>query len=220
VRSLRWITSTVAIAAGFWLAGCGSSPPSPAPAALDARHPSDAPATPIESGAADSVGATAGSPDALFRYRFKQTDPGSDRFTFYDRDVSFYFRPAPDALHFQIENKQNNMIWIDWDRSQMLSPDGTSGRVAHAGTQFRERFGSQAPIQLRGLQRYSDYVLPIEYLLDPGASSEQLHRPLFPEDASAPNYSGREFGVDLAMRIDNQPRTYSFRFRVVSVLPR
>ena len=187
---------------------------------MDSPAGANAPASPVESGAADSVGNVPGSPDAKFAYRFKQTDPGSDRFTFFDRDVSFYFRPAPDALHFQIENKQDRMIWIEWDRTQMLSPDGSVGRVAHAGTQWRDRFGSQASVQLRGLQRYSDYVLPLEYLLDPGSSAEQLHRPLLPEDETAPNYSGREFGVTLALRVDNQTRTYNFRFKVVSVLPR
>ncbi len=202
--------------------GCSSAPaprtqalpPPPAPAA------DSSPAAPIESGAADSVGAAPGSPDAKFAYRFKQTEPGSDRFTFYDRDLSFYFRPAPDALHFQIENKQDRPVWIDWDRTQVLSPDGTTSKAAHSGTTFRDRYGAQTPVQIRGLQRYSDYVLPIEYLLDPGGSDQQLHRPLLPEDTTAPNYSGREFGVDLALRVDNQPRSYGFRFRVVSVLPR
>jgi hypothetical protein len=203
------------------LAGCGASTPGHAPAGLDTEVLTRGPATPIVVGAADSVGSAPGSPGALYGYRFKQTEPGSDRFTFYDRDVSFYFRPAPDALHFQLENKQDRTIYIDWDRTRITSPDGTSGRTAHSGTEFRARYGSQAQTAIRGLQRYSDYVLPMDYLLDPGgASVEQVSRPLFPEDKSAPNYNGREFGVDLAMIIDNQPRTYSFRFKVVSVLPR
>jgi len=178
------------------------------------------PSLPMSVGAADSIGSAPGTPGAKYGYRFRQTDPGSDRFTFYDRDLSFYFRPAPDALRFQIENKQNKSVWIDWDRSNMMSPDGNSSKPAHATTRYRERFNAQAPVEIRGLERYSDYLLPMDYLLDPGGSDEQLHRPLFPEDDTAPNYNGRDFGVDLAMRVDNQPRTYSFRFRVVSVLPR
>ena len=178
------------------------------------------PSLPIAAGAADSIGSAPGTPGAKYGYRFRMTDPGSGSFTFYDRDLSFYFRPAPDALHFQIENKQNKSVWIDWDRSNMMSPDGTSSKPAHATTRYTDRFNSQPPVEIRGLDRYSDYVLPMEYLRDPGTSDEQLHRPMFPEDDTAPNYNGRDFGVDLAMRVDNQPRTYSFRFRVVSVLPR
>ena len=216
-RGAAWAL-TIAVAL---LAGCGSPPaPSPGSPAGTSTAPPSEPATPAQVGAADSVNAAPGSPDAKYGYRFRQTMPGSDTFTFYDRDVSFYFRPAPDALHFQLENKQNRVIWIDWDKTQMLSPDGTTSKPAHASASYRDRFSVQTPTQVSALQRYSDYVFPIDYLIDPGNSDQQLHRPLFPEDETAPNYSGREFGVDLALRVDNQPRTYSFRFKVVSVLPR
>src|SRR6058998_1113707 len=80
-------------------------------------------------GADDSVGAIPGSPDALYRYRFRQVDPASDRFTFQDRELSFYFKPTPDALRFQVENRQNRPIWILWDRSSFTDPNGVSGKV-------------------------------------------------------------------------------------------
>lgn len=205
---------------GLVIGGCGASS---MPHGSSNVVPDQKVATPsldIQAGAADSIGSAPGTPGAKFGYRFRQTEPGSDRFTYYDRDLSFYFRPGPDVLRFQIENKQNKSVWIDWDRSLMMSPDGTSGKLAHATTKYLDRFRAQAPVEIRGLDRYSDYVLPMYFLLDPGGSEEQLHRPLFPEDDTAPNYNGRDFGVDLAMRVDNQPRTYTFRFRVVSVLPR
>ena len=212
----------------FALSGC-SSPPEPhaggeggGPGGT-AGGPTPAPpgvGTTVEVGASDSIGPAPGSPGALYGYRFRQTDPGSDRFTYYDRYLSFYFRPAPDALHFQIENKQNSIVWIDWEKTTMLTPDGPTSTTAHASTTYSDRFGTLSPTQIGGLQRYSDYVFPMDYLRDPGTSGLQVHRQLFPEDETAPNYNGREFGVDFAVRVDNQPRTYSFRFRVISVLPR
>lgn len=206
-------------AAALTLAGCGASIPHGHSNTVPDQQVAT-PSLPIAAGASDSIGSAPGSPGAKYGYRFRQTDPASTGFTYYDRDLSFYFRPAPDALHMQIENKQNWSVWIDWDRSQMMSPDGNTSKPAHATTQYKDRFSSQAPVEIRGLDRYSDYVLPMDFLLDPGASDQQLHRPLFPEDDTAPNYNGRDFGVDLAMRVNNQPRTYSFRFRVISVLPR
>jgi hypothetical protein len=55
--------------------------------------------------------------------------------------------------------------------------------------------------------------------VDPGGSNRQLRRPQLPEDSTAPEYSDKEFGVDLVFRIENEPRTYSFRFKVASVIP-
>jgi hypothetical protein len=207
----------------LFAAGCSSGPPPESAAPPPVTPPRTDPETgftKIVSGAQDSMGRESGSPNALYRYRFRQTDPGSSTFTFQDRDLSFYFRPTPDALHMQIENRQERPVWIDWDRSTFIDPIGNSGKVAHGSTRWDDRFRAQSPTQIAGLQRYGDYLLPLEYLVDPAGRDEQLHRPLFPEDQSAPQYSDRAFGVDLVIRIEDRTVTYPFRFRVSSVLPR
>ncbi len=214
---------SLAIGAIALLGGCAASTPAPAPespAAPAPTGPADRPPHGLSTGAGDSVSAAPGSPNALFRYRFVQTDPSSSTFTFRDRDLSFYFKPAPDALHFQIENLQASPVWIDWDRSIFYDPDGGSGKTAHATTRYADRFSALAPTQIPGLKTYSDYVLPMDYLVDPAGSADQLHRPLLPEDSTAPQYSDRDFGVDLAFRVEDRPRTYSFHFKVASVIPR
>jgi hypothetical protein len=205
-----------------FLSGCASSPPGGAPpgAAEPAVAQPAADNQALVSGAGDSTAAAPGSPTALYRYRFTQVLPSSDRFTFQDRDLSFYFRPAPDALYLQVENRQNRPVWIDWDRSTFYDPRGGTGQVAHATTSWADRFNVQSSTQIAGLQRYGDYVLPLDYLMDPAGSGQQLHRPLLPEDTTAPEYSDKEFGVDLVFRVEDQPRTYSFRFKVASVIPR
>ena len=182
--------------------------------------PSAADVQPLVNGASDSTASAPGAATALYRYRFTQVLPGSERFTFQDRDLSFYFRPAPDALYLQVENRQDRPVWIEWDRSVFHDPREGTGQVAHATTRWADRFNVQAPTQISGLQRYSDYVLPMDYLVDPAGSDQQLHRPLLPEDTTAPQYSDKEFGVDLVFRIQDQPRTYSFRFKVASVIPK
>ena len=198
------------------LAGCASGPgPDEAPPS----SPNDD-YRPIVAGAADSVAAIPGSPGAPYIYRFRQIEPGGSGFTHQDRELSFYFKPTPDALHFQVENRQNRPVWIEWDRSIFYDPQGGSGKVAHATTRWEDRFKSQANTQIAGLQHYSDYVLPLSYLYEPADRAEQLHRPLLPEDATSPQYTDRVFGVDLAMLVEDRPRTYVFRFRVASVIPK
>ncbi|OGF09165.1 MAG: hypothetical protein A2W00_12230 [Candidatus Eisenbacteria bacterium RBG_16_71_46] len=215
-------TASLLFAAAM-IGGCSSGPAprsaQPPPSPLPQVSPETG-FSRIVSGASDSVGSQLGSPDALYRYGFRQILPGSDRFTFQDRDLSFYFRPSPDALFIQIENRQDLPIWIDWDRSTFDDPIGGSSRLAHSSTRWQDRYGNQTPTQIPGLQRYTDYLLPMDYLVDPAGRSEQLHRPLFPEDAAAIQFADREFGVNLSFRIEDKPRTYTFRFKVASVLPR
>lgn len=222
MKIVHLLTAAVAVA---FLSGCASSPPGgavpgAAPVVDEPAATSAAEIQTIVNGASDSSAAAPGSVTALYRYRFTQVVPGSERFTFQDRDLSFYFRPSPNALHFQVENRQNRPVWIEWDRSVFFDPREGTGQVAHATTRWADRFNVQAPTQISGLQRYSDYVLPMDYLVDPAGSDQQLHRPLLPEDTTAPQYSDKEFGVDLVFRIEEQPRTYSFRFKVASVIPK
>jgi hypothetical protein len=199
------------------LLGCSTGP---APETVEPPPPPDPGLSRVVVGADDSVGAIPGSPDALYRYRFRQVDPASDRFTFQDRELSFYFKPTPDALRFQVENRQDRPVWILWDRSTFTDPNGGSGKVAHGTTRGADRFKVEPDTQIPGLQPYGDYLLPLDYLLDPAGTDQQLHRPLFPEDHTAPQYADRFFGVDLVFMVEERPRTYSFRFRVASVIAR
>ena len=170
-------------------------------------------------GAADSVGGIPGSQGARFTYRFKQVEPSSDSFTFQDRDLSFYFRPTPTALFFQVENRQDRPVWIEWDQSTFFH-SFSSRPIANAETRWSQRYGTLPPTQIGGLQRHSNYVFPIDLLADPGGTDDQLHRPLFPEGRTAPQYVDRDFGMDLVFRFDGRLQTYVFRFRVRSVIPR
>jgi hypothetical protein len=120
----------------------------------------------------------------------------------------------------QVENLQDRPTWIDWERSTFEGPLGHTGKVAHATTTFADRFRPQSNTQIPGLQRYTDYLFPIEYLADPGSSGEQLHRPLLPEDHAAPQYQDRQFAVNLTFLIEGQPRAYYFRYEIASVLPK
>src|SRR5262245_29679417 len=206
------------------LSGCGASSghsPEETPAAGGVTvAPTGNLNTIVSGGAKDSTESIPGSPTSPYVYRFKMTDPGGSGFNFQDRDLSFYFRPAPDALYFQVENRQNRVVSIDWERSVFYGPTGGSDKVAHNTTRWDDRFQSQPSTQIAGLQRFGDSMFPLTYLYDPAGRNVQLHRPLLPEDATAPQYVDRAFGADLVFIVEDRPRTYSFRFRVASVTPR
>jgi len=112
-------------------------------------------------------------------------------------------------------------VWIDWDRSVFVDSVGGSKKIANAETRWSQRYATLPPTQIPGLQPYSNYVFPIDNLVDSGGSPDQLHRPLFPEDKTAPQFVDREFGCVLAFRMgDGRNQNYEFRFKVRSVLPR
>lgn len=210
------VTSALTLA----LAGCSAAPglESATPPPALASQPSQ-----VVSGAPDTMGSIPGSSNALYVFRFRQTDPPSAQFNFRDRDLSFYFRPSPTALYFRVENLQGRPVSIQWDDSRFVDVNGRSGKAAHSTTRWRDRFSTLVMTQVPAQQQYGDYVFPIDYLIDPGTATgadDQPHKPLVPEDSSAPTYTGQSFGVDLAFLVEDRPRTYTFRFQVQSVIPR
>lgn len=228
LRDLRTRAAACALLA-LLLGGCaaGPEPEAPAapaaPAAATGRGASAATGDDgylrIVSGASDSVGALVRSEDARYTFRYRQTQPGSANFNYRDRDLSFFFRPTPEAIHFQVENLRDRPVEIDWSRSTFLRPIGGTDGIAHSPTRWEDRFRTQANSTINGLQRYSDYVFPISSLVDPGGDRDrQLHRVLFPENEQALQMVDREFGMDLVFVIDGRPVTYPFRFRVASVI--
>ncbi len=222
-RPLRVVLAAVALLAVGIMLGCATTEEGGAvqPQGVQIQQPNpETGFTRIVAGAGDSVGPIPGSVTALYAYRFRQVDPPSDRFYFQDRDLSFAFRPAPDALYFQVENRQNSPVWIDWDRSTYDDGRGRKGKLAHAPTRWSDRYGSQPPTQIAGLQRYSDYVFPIDQLVDPAGDPRQLRRQMLTEDETAIQNTDRVLGVDLVFRVGDRNVTYPFRFKIVSVLQR
>jgi len=221
---VRTSTAGLVLIASFAaaLAGCsaGTAPEAGAPPALPAAPDASSAPNAIVEGSSDSVAVLPGSPGAQYRYRFRQIEPSSDKFQFQDRDLSFYMRPTPAAVHFQVENRQDRPVQIDWNRSSFIDPYGRTTKISHATTRWSDRYGSQANTMIPGLQRYSDYVFSSEFLVDPAGTDRQLHRPLLPEDASAPQFNDAVFGMELVFIVEDQPRSYSFRFKVASILPR
>jgi hypothetical protein len=226
-----------AVLLALLIAGCSSMPdpePTPGAAPANAQPPAGAvsgrPSIPpvnnegytrIVVGAGDSTSALPGTPGAAYRFRFRMLQPsgGSSGFNFQDRDLSFYFKPSPASVYFQIENRQNRPVTIDWEQSQFLAPNGQFGKLAHSTTTWDQRFSYQPPTTVNGLQRYGDYVFPNNSLVDPAGTGQQLHRVMLPEDQQAMQFTDRVFGMDLVILIEGQARTYTVRFKVDSVTP-
>ena len=218
-----WILVLAAV-----VAGCAAGPepePQPAPPAGSPPTAGTLPTptadgfTRIVAGAGDSVSALPGTPGAGYRYRFRMIEPGNERNAFQDRELSFYFKPSPTSIYFQVENRQNRPVTIDWDKSVFFGPNGQQSKAAHGATRWVDRFSPQAPTIIPGLQRYGDYVFGMSYLVDPAGSDQQLHYALLPEDAQAIQFTDRVFGMNLVFTVEDRERVYAIRFKVDSVIP-
>jgi len=160
----RW--SSFSLVCVSVVVGCGSAPRLERPSHRGARPRSRRRSPPRTRWVPSRL------PDAAFVYRFKQTEPAaSGTFSFRDRDLSFSFRPSPSALYFGVENLQAGPSRSTGTARCSTTPRGGAGG-GHSTLRWRDRFQAQAYAQVMPQQRYSDYLFPLDDLLDPGASPD------------------------------------------------
>jgi hypothetical protein len=111
-------------------------------------------------------------------------------------------------------------VIIDWNKSTFIDPYGRTAKIAHATTRWADRYGTQAQTTLAACSASPTTASQATSSWNRAAAPDQLHRPILPEDASAPQFNDAVFGMDLVFLVEDQPRTYSFRFKVASILPR
>lgn len=189
------------------LAGCGGG------AAVDTAPSAAPPAAP-----AAPPASTAGQLASGWRYRFNMIAPANDNFAITTRELYLYFRPDTSAVHFQLENRLGVPLKILWDESTFLDIYGRSYKAVHRGVTYATRELPQEATYVQPGARYSDVLIPVELLNDPGAAVGQGARLLLPTDLSAQSLVGRIFGPNLVIAVENDERlTFEARFRVENV---
>jgi hypothetical protein len=205
----RVLRSGVAVSVlGLLLAGgvgCGGEEP---PAAV--------PPPPV---ADDGESADVTSIGAGYKYIFDMTSPANDNFAITDRAVYLYFWPDTARVNFRLQNRLGTPIKILWDDCRFTTTEGITYTTIHRGVTYEDRNRKQGYHTVLGLEQYTDWVAPSVLLESPQAASGEEMPLLFPTDALAMWYRGRNFYVDFVLEIDNTPVTYRLAFQVRNVSP-
>lgn len=159
--------------------------------------------------------------DALatgWKYRFDMISPPNDKFSITDRDFYVYFKPDTNAVHFQIENRRGVAAKIIWDECAFIDVYGRSWKAVHRGITYDRRDQSQEVTWIQPRQRYADYLIPVDVLLDPGAATGGGQRELLPTDLRAQSLVGRTFSAKLVLGSANDDTRveYPAVFKIVS----
>jgi hypothetical protein len=216
----------MAMATGM-LAGCGGgaaqNPPAGAPpsdAVAPATNPSAPGSPPTGQPLAETVPSTPPT-DALatgWRYRFDMISPPNDKFAITDRDFYVYFKPDTNAVHFQIENRRGVAAKILWDECTFTDIYGRTWKAVHRGTTYDRRDTPQEVTWIQPNQRYADYLIPVDLLLDPTAATGGAQRELLPTDLRAQSLVGRVFTAKLVLGSANDDSRieYPATFKIMS----
>lgn len=226
-RSLGAVGLILGLGLAGAFAGCGGRATQNAPQAAPpsgAARPAvqgSGSGSPTTGQAVSETVPTAPPSDALatgWRYRIEMTSPPNDHFAITDRMFYLYFKPDTSAVHFQIENRRGVAAKILWDECTFTDVYGRSYKAVHRGTTYDRRDLPQEVTWIQPGQRYADYLIPVDLLLDPGAATGGVQRELLPTDLRAQSMIGRVFGCKLVLGAASEDTKveYDARFKITS----
>lgn len=135
-----------------------------------------------------------------------------------DDAISVQYKIVTDAVVFQLMNKTNNPIKVDWNQLSYIDSTGLAQKIIHTGVKYNNANEYQQATIIPPQARIEDQLVPTKNLwFEEGKYGGWRTNPLFPEGPSADKLIGQEFGLFFPLEVNGQVINYNFRFRIESI---
>lgn len=135
-----------------------------------------------------------------------------------DENLSIQYRIVSDSITFQLTNKTNNPIKVDWNQISFIDSTGLAQRIMHTGVKYNNANEYQQPSIVPPLAKIEDQLIPTKNIwFEKGEYGGWRTNPLFPEGPIAEKLVGSTFGVFFPLEINGQIVNYNFTFRIESI---
>ncbi|MEA3369003.1 MAG: PDZ domain-containing protein [Candidatus Ratteibacteria bacterium] len=139
---------------------------------------------------------------------------------FEDENIKIKFIVGEKKIGFNLENKSNGPVKILWDNSAYIDVRNTSHRIMHQGVRYIERDRVQPPTSIAPSTSIDDLILPVDNVVSVYGGGWKT-APLFPalgeEEKNEQFYRGKQFGILMALDINNNIKNYLFKFKIDDV---
>lgn len=140
---------------------------------------------------------------------------------FEDDNIRIEFVFSEREIGFNLENKSNEPVKILWDNSAYIDVFNTSHRIIHKGVRYIERDRVQPPTSIAPNTSIVDMILPVDNVISVyggGWETALLFPTLGEEEKNEQFYKGKQFGILMALDINNNIKNYLFKFNIDDVL--
>jgi len=151
-------------------------------------------------------------PTYNWHFALQEPKPSED-LAFSDDFIDVLFTIGGTQIGFDIRNKTDSGIKINWDDLSIIYPGGTSSRVIHSGIRLMDRNNPQAPTIIPPNARVSDVLIPSEniYYVSGQYGGWREHS-LFGGDGLS--WDGKEFSIYFPLEIKGNKQEYTFKFKI------
>lgn len=153
------------------------------------------------------------------------TEGGVEKYRYEDDFIRVTWFVLPKQFSFNLRNKSNHTIKINWDDISMIDIYGNAKRVIHSGVKYIEKNNSQPPTNIPKGAAIDDILIPsenISWSYDPWTGSGWQTAYLLPcvykndslKNASAQHLIGKTMSIMMPIMIENTQNDYVFTFSV------
>lgn len=146
-----------------------------------------------------------------------------NKYRYEDDYIEIVWYVSTKQFNFELRNKSDYTIKINWDDISYVNSSGTSGRMMHAGVKYTERNNSQPSTTIPKGAKISDLLLPTDnvYYIS-GQYGGWREKYLIPSiyktqedlDKFAPDYVGKTMRILMPIIIENVQNDYTFEFSI------
>lgn len=145
------------------------------------------------------------------------------KYQYEDDFIKIFWYVSSEQFNFEITNKSDYTMKLNWDDMSYVDENGKTNRVMHSGVKYTERNNSQPASVLPKNASLSDILLPTDnvYYVS-GSYGGWNEKNLFPsyssnEDAQASPALGKTVRIVFPVIIQDVTNEYIFEFSVDSV---
>lgn len=134
-----------------------------------------------------------------------------------DENIAIRFSIDDRSISFDLTNKTDTGIKINYDEISYISPGRGALRIVTSNIRFADRFAPQAPVVVPPGLNISETLIPAQNIFF--RANDYVYGwdviPLFPYNPST--YVGKEFGLYFPMEIKEKKVEYIFKFKIHNI---
>lgn len=162
----------------------------------------------------------------------KELATSSDKNLYEDDFIKTNWIYSKTIFNFEMENKTDRTITINWDAAAYVDAEGRAGKISHSGVKYMDMEKSQVISVIPNKSYITNSIYPIDnvyYDADYNNAIKRLknkvgwqHLPIIPSKYKsaeqrkkwAPYYVGKNIRFVLPLTINDKLYEYSFYFRI------
>lgn len=136
-----------------------------------------------------------------------------------DANINVAFDISKKEIQFELKNKTDEPIKIDWNQVSYVDVFGASHRVIHQGVKYIDKENSLPPTIIPPTAKISDRLFPSNFVThSSGAYGGWRESNLFPEAPEAKKFKNQKFSIFMPLEVNGKVTNYFFSFKIDDVI--